>query len=100
MSKSRLELHNVLKGFCDNVYFQPPETIKLKYPCIIYGRDDLNVKHANDNVYMHMKKYTITVIDPDPDTEIPDMMIELPYGSFDRSYTADNLNHYILNLFY
>ena len=100
MSKSRLELHNVLKGFCDNVYFQPPETIKLKYPCIIYSRDKSYTKHANDKLYMHMKRYSIMIIDPDPDTEIPDMMIELPYCSFDRFYPADNLNHYIFNLYY
>lgn len=32
-----------------NVYFQPPESVKLKYPCIIYGLSKLPIKHADDS---------------------------------------------------
>ena len=36
MAKTRLDLQSYLKTLTANVYFQPPENVKLNYPCIIY----------------------------------------------------------------
>ena len=99
---SRLELH---EKFCEilgsrNVYFQPPETVKLKYPCIIYTLSGERVRHADDALYFHRDRYTINVIDKNPDSEIPDKIRALPYCTFDRFYTADNLNHFVYTIFY
>ncbi len=33
----------------DNVYFQPPPTVKMQYPCIVYKRDYLNTEFADNN---------------------------------------------------
>ena len=84
----------------DNVYFQPPTNVALKYPCIIYKRDLVRTEFADDSPYRHMKRYQVTVIDRDPDSPIPDKVAALPMCLFDRFYTADNLNHDVFNLFF
>jgi hypothetical protein len=98
----RLSLHQILKTLLgnSNVYFQPPATVKLSYPCIIYRRNDIGTDFANDLPYTMNKQYQITVIDQDPDSLIPDKVGEMPKCSFDRHFTADNLNHDVYNLYY
>lgn len=84
----------------DNVYFQPPPTIKMGYPCIVYRRDYELAEHADDIPYKRRKRYLVTVIDQDPDSDIPDKVAELPMCTYDRFYTADNLNHDVYKLFF
>ncbi len=83
-----------------NIYYQPPETIKLKYPCVIYKLNNFNTIYANDNPYISTKRYTITIIDKDPCSVIPEKVQKLQMCSFDRTYVADNLNHWVFNLYY
>lgn len=83
-----------------NVYFQPPTNVVMNYPCIVYRRDDKITLHANDKPYKHRKRYQVTVIDRNPDSAIPDKIAELPLCSFDRFFTADNLNHDVFQLFF
>lgn len=83
-----------------NVYFQPPSTLKMVYPCIRYKRDSLSAIHANNLPYRHQTRYQVTVIDSDPDSTIPSAIANLPLCSFDRHYTADNLNHDVFNIYY
>ena len=100
---SRLELHEEL---CDilgsrNAYFQPPASIKLNYPCIVYSISSVNKQNANDKMYKSMNEYKVVVIDSDPDSEIPNKIIaHFPMCRFDRVYTSDNLNHSALSLYY
>lgn len=82
------------------VYFQPPELVKMRYPCILYVRSGIEIGFADDNPYIHDKEYMVTVIDPDPDSVIPDKIAKLPKCRFDRHYTADNLNHDVFTIFY
>lgn len=98
----RLDLHAILTNIleADHVYFQPPPTVQMQYPCIVYRRDYLLVNHADDRPYKHRKRYLVTVIDKDPDSVIPDKIAELPMCSYDRFYTADNLNHDVFKLFF
>ena len=96
----RLELQALLKVITPNVYFQPPPTIQLSYPCIIYKRDDVKTEHANNLPYSTKKRYQITVIDRDPDSALPDQIAALESSAFDRHYTADDLNHDVYRLFF
>jgi hypothetical protein len=84
----------------DNVYFQPPPSVQMSYPCIVYRRDYELVNHADDFPYRRRKRYLITVIDKDPDSGIPDQIAELPMCTYDRFYTSDNLNHDVYKLFF
>lgn len=98
----RLELHSTLKTLLgtDQVYFQPPPTVSMDYPCIVYRRDYEQIEYADGSPYFHKKRYQVTVIDRDPDSIIPDKIAELPLCSYDRFYTADNLNHDVFRLFF
>lgn len=83
-----------------HVYFQPPENFKMVYPCIVYERSGIDARFANDAPYSHMKSYTITVIDKNPDTLIPDKVAMLPMCRFDRHFVSDNLNHDVFKIYY
>lgn len=92
---SRLSLQTTLENILGsrNVYFQPPESVSIKYPAIVYTRYDLNIKFANNNQYMFKKAYQITVIDENPDSIIVDKVSELALCDFARHFVSDNLNH-------
>lgn len=98
----RLELHNILCELLgsSNVYFQPPETIKMKYPAIVYELNDIESKHADDGVYLSKREYLITLIDKDPDNEFVGKVSSIPTCRFNRHYQSDNLNHYVFTVFY
>lgn len=99
---TRLELHAFLVDILgsSNVYYQPPESVKLKYPCIKYERSNIVNVSADDKVYKQSHFYTITVIDFNPDSEIVERLSKVPKIDFDRHYTADNLNHDVFTLYY
>lgn len=99
---SRLELHEELCTLLGsrNVYFQPPSTIKMKYPAIVYSLDAFENRHANDSVYSQHTRYSLTYIDADPESEKVQEILRLPYSRFNRFYTADNLNHYTYTLYF
>lgn len=96
----RLDLQELLTGMTDHVYFQPPENVKLEYPCILYVRDFIHNQFADDHPYASRKRYLITVIDEDPDSGLPQMISELPLCSFDRWYATNGLNHDVFKLFF
>ena len=98
----RLQLQKLLETLLGsrNVYFQPPNNIAMKYPAIVYKRERLESKYANNDVYRYLKRYTITYIDSNPDSEIPDVIAHLPLTRFSRHFTTDNLNHDIFNIYY
>lgn len=96
----RLDLHAVLLTICENVYFQPPPTIQMKYPCIVYARDDADTTFAGNLPYGINKRYSVTVIDSNPDSEIPGRVALLPSCVFERFFTADKLNHDVYQLFF
>lgn len=96
----RLQLQSLLETFVDNVYFQPPTNVQLKYPCIIYKRDFADTKFADDNPYSRTLRYMVTVIDRDPDSKIPDKVAAMPLSLFNRFYTADNLNHDVFSVYF
>lgn len=94
------ELQALLMTLADHVYFQPPPSLVMQYPCIVYSRSRARVLHANNKVYRRTKGYQVTVIAKEPDSTIPDKVADLPLCSFDRHYTADNLNHDVYILFF
>lgn len=99
---TRIQLQSLLETLLEsrNVYFQPPPSVKMKYPCIVYSLSDIDTKFADNNPYSNSRRYQLTAIDPNPDSTIPDKLALLPMCIFDRSYTADNLNHYVFNIYY
>lgn len=83
-----------------NVYFQPPASVRMKYPAIKFTLNGIDNEHANDGVYIQNKSYSLTLIDPNPDSAMIDKISSLPNCRFDRHYKSDNLNHYTFTLYY
>lgn len=96
----RLELQSLLEELTDHVYFQPPANVHMQFPCIIYSRDGTSADHADNGLYRHAKRYQVTVVDRDPDTELADKIEALQYANFERAFAADDLNHYVFSLFF
>jgi hypothetical protein len=96
----RLNLHNILISIVGStnpletrVYFLPPASVILKYPCIVYARNSKKELFANNALYFGKQRYSITVIDANPDSLIPEKVSQLPLTRFAQHFTADNLNH-------
>ena len=100
---SRLELHEELCGLLGkrNVYYQPPENVKIIYPCIIYSESAPSVLRADNRIYKGTKCYQLIAIDRDPDSDIAERtMNHFEMCSMDRPYTSDGLCHWPLTLYY
>lgn len=99
---SRLELQSKLEELLEsrNVYYQPPESIKIGYPAIVYSKSDIISEFANDARYSKKNRYELIVISKKPDDLVIDKLLEFPYCSYDRHYKADNLNHDVLTLYF
>lgn len=98
----RVELQRKLEAICNvkKVYFQPPATVKLVYPCIIYSLSRPKNLSGDNTHYIWRPQYTVMVIDPNPDSQIYlDILESFNHVSFERCYASDNLYHYILNLY-
>lgn len=100
MARPRLELHEILRSIAPNVYFQPPSNVIMKYPCIVYNRDDADIAYADNSPYRSYKRYQITVIDRSPDSLLPDKVGALPLTSFENFFVADDLNHDVYKLYF
>lgn len=102
MSTGRLNLHAELVGVLGstNVYFNPPSSINLSYPCIIYRLSNIRTRHANNKPYSLVDIYSITVIDKNPESTFPKAIANMEGCRFDRSFVADNLHHTVFTLHY
>lgn len=98
----RLELHQILVSILgsNNVYFQPPESIKINYPAIVYRRNSVAPKFADNELYSKMVRYSVTVIDGNPDSDIPNEIDKLQLCSRNNSFQSDGLNHDVFTIYY
>ena len=102
MAQPRSELHARLEAIpgVNDAWFQEDATKTLNYPVIVYARDDSFSLYADNIKYFFKKRYTVTVIDRNPDSPIPDLVEALPFTTFDRFYVKDGLNHFVFNLYF
>ena len=78
------------------VYFSPPS--KMRYPCVLYEMASRTSTKADDTHYLKHMQYTITYITEDPDTDIPDKILDnFEYISLDRTFVSDRLYHFVFN---
>ena len=87
MARSRVELDRILRSTLgtSNVYFDPPESFKLKYPCIVYSLGSHYEVFADDKLFINMKRYTLE---------------QLRYCHLSRPYVADGLFHYAYDIYF
>lgn len=93
------ELETILKS--KNVYYQPPESNKIKYPAIVYFLASIQRPKADDRDYLRNRSYDITLIDKNPDSEYVDAILDaFKYIRYDRHYISDNLHHFVFTIYY
>ena len=99
---NRLDLQSILEELLDsrNVYYQPPESIKMQYDAIKYSKKNIMTRHANNGKYSMMDCYELIVIARKPDHPVIKKLLMLPYCSYDRQYVASNLYHDVLTLYF
>lgn len=105
MGRPRTHLQTLLESFIPSgsggkVYFQPPNGTLMKYPAIVYKRDYRVTQSANNGAYLSTKRYQVTIIDRNPDSDIPEKVAALPMCAFSRFFAVDNLNHDIYDLYF
>ena len=93
--RTRLELQQAFEDILGtrNVYFEPPSTIRMNFPAIVYERSKVKSDYAGNRKYKNDRVYDAVLISRDPDSPFIDSLLELPYCSYDRHYVADNLHH-------
>lgn len=101
MGLSRLELQDLLEELLGSkqVYFQAPGKEKMQYPAIVYEHSANSNRFADDRKYIRKRRYTVTVIDRNPDSPIAEKVGDLPYCEMTRHFTSDHLNNYVFNLY-
>lgn len=102
-ANNRLELHQKLIDLLgnSNVYFQPPESVRMKYPCIVYTRQNGDSRFANNKTYIYCNRYQVSYIDTNPDSDFHTRMIEaFPKCTYTNHFVTDNLNHEIFDLYF
>lgn len=101
----RMDLQNQLKacmtaaGCEPNVYFQPPEGLKMTFPCIVYGRSKMDIRHADGLPYTNTWRDMVTVIDRNPESKIVSEVAKLPKMRNDRVFTSQNLYHTVFMIY-
>ena len=99
---SRLGLQSKLEELLGsrNVYYQPPENLKMNYPAIVYSKTIPDIKRANDKIYLQKNCYEIIVISKRPDDPVINKLENLQMCEWERHYVSDNLHHDVLTLYY
>lgn len=72
----------------------------MKYPAIVFFRNRIENKHADNKPYTQAISYDVTVIDKSPDNNVIFKLSKLPQCRYDRHYIADNLHHDVFTLYY
>jgi len=96
--KISAKLHALLGS--DEVYFQPAEDAKFKYPCITYDFEGFYTLPANNIKYMARPRYTVTHIYRNPDEHLRgEFLSSFLLVQYDRLYKADNLYHDVYTVY-
>lgn len=104
----RLDLHHKLKEVYERttgkssdgkVYFQPPASVKLSYPCILYKLSEMPPTFANNFPYQIEHSYELTVIDSDPNSNLREQIAKMPYCRLARVFESNNLHHYVFHIY-
>lgn len=103
MARSRDPFQIILENLVDpggKVYFQPPATMNMTFPCIRYTLERLDGVNADSETYLTQKAYNVVYISRDPDSVVPEKLRMLPMCRFIRYYAVDNLHHWVFTIYY
>lgn len=98
---SRQNLQTMLEELLGsrNVYYDPPESVKMQYDAIRYTRKSIDNTFANNSVYKQDVCYEIIAIYKKADSDLPLKISRMPMCVHDRHYVANNLHHDVFTLY-
>lgn len=83
----------------NNVYYQPPANLKMKYPAIVYSLDGLDVKHFDNKRLINKNCFSVTHIYRNESENLVETMLKnFEYISFDNRSIVDGIynDHYTI----
>lgn len=102
MPKPRSEVHTRLQeltGYGNRVYYNPSESVKMQYPCIVYNLDALGAQHADNRPYKRHDVYSVTHIYTKVSQEsMSRMLADEPGFKHTHTFISDNLHHDVFTL--
>lgn len=101
--KTWSQLREVLKEIMGDydVWYQPPENTKLKYPCIVFENSTGLSQFADNKPYLKTKRYTVTLMTRTADNDFyKDKLMDLPMCTFDREFRNDGIVNTVFNMYY
>ena len=99
--RNRLALHEKLCTILGsrNVYHDPPSTIHMNYPCIVYKRSPESPRYADNKRYIIWYPWDVQIISKDPDFSLFDTFLKYLNSWFDEwvfEYDSDTISSVIL----
>ena len=82
----------------DNVYYNPPESLKMNFPCIVYNNSYIESIHADNIKYLDYTTYKITVISKKPDHPAIRAILDVPMTKFSANYTKNGFYYTVIIL--
>lgn len=100
--RNRKDLRDILRKTIEpaTLYFQPSTGTLLTYPCGIYKLTNIEKQNADNIPYILEDAYSLTYISKDPDDQTYRKIASLPKCYFDRSFTVDNLTHWVFTIYF
>lgn len=101
ITDKRTELNDKLISVLgsSNVYFEPPESVKLRYPCIVYERSAGDTNFADNMPYGFKTRYQVTLISKKADeSAFARLSMSFPSILYNRHFVSDGLHHDVFSL--
>lgn len=85
----------------NNIYIDPPENKRMKYPCVRVRLNTGRTRYADNKPHIFTPSWEIIYIGYEPDEEmVNNIMFAFSRISYTRHYTADGLHHNSFILYY
>lgn len=100
IAPGREGLHQFLVAILGSaeVYMDPPENLKMRYPAIVYTRTDVRQQYADDGVYLCSDKYEIVVVSRTPMHPATTKLLQTARVRFNKHYVVNGLHHDVMTL--
>ena len=102
--KTWSQLREVLEevtGLTNRIYYQPPENLKINYPCVVFENSNALTEYADNKPYVATKRYAVTLMSTTADNDqYKDPILMLPMCTFDREFKSDGIVHSVFNIYF
>lgn len=81
-----------------NLYFRPPSSLMITYPCVIYDLKVVDVRHSDNQVYSDGERYEVSYITSTQDDRNWTRLRDIPGSRWIRNFNKENLYHHIFEI--